>query len=185
MADRDPARAERIQRLRADLGLTQRALGELVGVKERTVQQWEAGGNLEWDNAIQLARVAKTQPQWIQAGPGPDPPPPDEELTLEAVSTRIMDALTSFGTELRDLRERRRGSSLRGGYDQVSKLVATLRGSDPHATLTGLREDVQALTAVIAALVAELQGRGELGEGAEPSGRSDESEEEGPEASSR
>lgn len=145
---RDEERGARIKALRASIGgPTQKGLGEMIGVAERTVQEWEAGYNIEFDNAVVLARVTNSTVEHIL---GPQPVA-DRKRSLETQMAQIESALVALDPDgKRDARE-----DVRGGFAQVASLVSTLR-EDVLGEFSELRGDVAALTAQLEKLVQEM-----------------------------
>ena len=60
---------ERIQKRRKELGLTQQALADLVGVSKGTISQWESGDySPGGQNLVNLAKSLAVSPDWLING---------------------------------------------------------------------------------------------------------------------
>lgn len=162
----DPERGALIRRLMDERGWTEKRLATAVGVGERTVQGWKAGGGMRRTVVAKLADTLEVSPAEI-VGPYGDAPLSAEERLASG---------TLFG-------ERRSGERPM----TAGSVLAQLRGDDRDVSLTSLHEDVQSLSGLMRELLDLLHERGELGElagGEGEAGRSGGSEEEGPAASS-
>jgi transcriptional regulator with XRE-family HTH domain len=58
--------------------MTQKGLGEAIGVSEGAVGNWERGGAIAWPNAVSLARFFETTPTYIVNGDGNGSVPREE-----------------------------------------------------------------------------------------------------------
>lgn len=58
----------RIRDLRNASPQTNRSIADYVGVGERAVAQWVAGGGIAWENAKKVAELFGVDPQWIWTG---------------------------------------------------------------------------------------------------------------------
>jgi transcriptional regulator with XRE-family HTH domain len=73
---------DRIRAARQRVGITQRALAELLGVNKSAVAQWEGGGGgtgIKTSNLVELARVLGIKPSELLGAPTPD-----DQLLLES-----------------------------------------------------------------------------------------------------
>ncbi|MCL9671541.1 helix-turn-helix transcriptional regulator [Citrobacter sp. MNAZ 1397] len=76
--------AERLKEARNAQGLTQKALGELVGVSQAAIQKIEAGKAEQTTKLVDIARALKVRPEWLGSGLGEmkvssDSLPPEKE----------------------------------------------------------------------------------------------------------
>ena len=62
--------AERLKEARTMQGLTQKALGELVGVSQAAIQKIETGKANQTTKLVDLASVLKIRPEWLSTGEG-------------------------------------------------------------------------------------------------------------------
>jgi transcriptional regulator with XRE-family HTH domain len=66
---RCPDRGARITGLKERLpGYTWKRVAQEVGVSQRAVENWYAGGPISWENLARLAEVLKTTPDFIMTG---------------------------------------------------------------------------------------------------------------------
>lgn len=88
---------ERIKELRNASPQTNRSIADYVGVGERAVANWIAGGGIAWDNAKRVADLFAVDVQWLwsgrEQGPAPDPFS-NPELA------RLSEAVAELGVEL-------------------------------------------------------------------------------------
>lgn len=76
-------RGRRVSRARKTAGLTQKELGAVLGVHERTVQAWEHGVSSPYRHVPRLAELSGRLPEWLLwGGKG------DSAERGEAVATR-------------------------------------------------------------------------------------------------
>jgi transcriptional regulator with XRE-family HTH domain len=159
--DRDLERGGRIrQRRLAERGLTQAALGRLLGASERTISEWERGYVVPAIKLPLLAHALRTTPEYL-LGESDDPETGDADLDkrlargeqsaragFEIAAQRIAevnDAVTALQTEMAALRL----SVAAQGEAQQTMLLQ----------LQGLRRDVQALATSDTSATSK-QGRG-------------------------
>lgn len=76
--------AERLKEARSAQGLTQKALGELVGVSQAAIQKIETGKAEQTTKLVDIARALKVRPEWLGSGLGTmkvndDTLPPESE----------------------------------------------------------------------------------------------------------
>lgn len=76
--------AERLKEARSARGLTQKALGELVGVSQAAIQKIETGKAEQTTKLVDIARALKVRPEWLGSGLGAmkvsdDALPPENE----------------------------------------------------------------------------------------------------------
>lgn len=76
--------AERLKEARNAQGLSQKALGELVGVSQAAIQKIETGKASQTTKLIDIARILKVRPEWLGTGDGAmkiadDALPPEKE----------------------------------------------------------------------------------------------------------
>lgn len=76
--------AERLKEARNAQGLTQKALGELVGVSQAAIQKIETGKAVQTTKLVDIARALKVRPEWLGSGLGEmkvssDSLPPEKE----------------------------------------------------------------------------------------------------------
>lgn len=76
--------AERLKEARNAQGLTQKALGELVGVSQAAIQKIETGKAEQTTKLVDIARALKVRPEWLGSGLGEmkvssDSLPPEKE----------------------------------------------------------------------------------------------------------
>lgn len=82
--------AERLKEARSAQGLTQKALGELVGVSQAAIQKIETGKAEQTTKLVDIARALKVRPEWLGSGLGAmkvsdDALPPENEWgTIDA-----------------------------------------------------------------------------------------------------
>lgn len=62
--------AERLKNARHAQGLTQKALGELVGVSQAAIQKIETGKAEQTTKLVDIARALKVRPEWLGSGLG-------------------------------------------------------------------------------------------------------------------
>lgn len=62
--------AERLKEARSAQGLTQKALGELVGVSQAAIQKIETGKAEQTTKLVDIARALKVRPEWLGSGLG-------------------------------------------------------------------------------------------------------------------
>ncbi|EBU8673086.1 helix-turn-helix transcriptional regulator [Salmonella enterica] len=63
--------AERLNAARKAQGLTQKALGDLVGISQAAIQKIETGKASSSTKIIELAKVLDVHPEWLSSGEGP------------------------------------------------------------------------------------------------------------------
>lgn len=74
--------AERLKEARNAQGLTQKALGELIGVSQAAIQKIETGKAVQTTKLVDIARALKVRPEWLGSGLGAmtdDTVPPESE----------------------------------------------------------------------------------------------------------
>ncbi|EAM2342820.1 helix-turn-helix transcriptional regulator [Salmonella enterica] len=74
--------AERLKEARNARGLTQKALGELIGVSQAAIQKIETGKAVQTTKLVDIARALKVRPEWLGSGLGAmtdDTVPPESE----------------------------------------------------------------------------------------------------------
>lgn len=74
--------AERLKEARNARGLTQKALGELIGVSQAAIQKIETGKAVQTTKLVDIARALKVRPEWLGSGLGAmtdDTIPPESE----------------------------------------------------------------------------------------------------------
>lgn len=62
--------AERLKKARNQRGLTQKALGDLIGVSQAAIQKIETGKASQTTKLIDLAKVLMVNPEWLSSGEG-------------------------------------------------------------------------------------------------------------------
>lgn len=62
--------AERLKLARKEEGLSQKALGELIGVSQAAIQKIEVGKAKETTKILDLANALKVRPEWLSSGSG-------------------------------------------------------------------------------------------------------------------
>ena len=62
--------AERLKEARTLRGLTQKALGDLVGVSQAAIQKIETGKANQTTKLVELANALKVKPEWLSSGEG-------------------------------------------------------------------------------------------------------------------
>lgn len=62
--------AERLKEARSKRGLTQKALGELVGVSQAAIQKIETGKANQTTKLVEIANALGVQPEWLSSGEG-------------------------------------------------------------------------------------------------------------------
>ncbi len=72
--------AQRLKKARRLSGLSQKELGEAVGVSQAAIQKIEVGSAQNSTKLIEIAKVLRVSPEWLSSGNGDDP-------TLPAVHT--------------------------------------------------------------------------------------------------
>lgn len=60
--------AERLSTARKAMGLTQKSLGELVGISQAAIQKIETGKSSGSTKMIELAKVLNVNPEWLSSG---------------------------------------------------------------------------------------------------------------------
>lgn len=63
--------AERLKEARTLRGLTQKALGDLVGVSQAAIQKIETGKANQTTKLVELANALMVKPEWLSSGVGP------------------------------------------------------------------------------------------------------------------
>lgn len=63
--------AERLKEARKMRGLTQKALGDLVGVSQAAIQKIEVGKALQTTKIIDISNALRVRPEWLDSGEGP------------------------------------------------------------------------------------------------------------------
>lgn len=63
--------AERLKEARTKLGLTQKALADLVGVSQAAIQKIETGKANQTTKIVELSGALKVRPEWLGSGEGP------------------------------------------------------------------------------------------------------------------
>lgn len=74
--------AERLKEARNTRGLTQKALGELIGVSQAAIQKIETGKAIQTTKLVDIACALKVRPEWLGSGLGAmtdDTVPPESE----------------------------------------------------------------------------------------------------------
>ncbi|EAU0198781.1 helix-turn-helix transcriptional regulator [Salmonella enterica subsp. enterica serovar Saintpaul] len=74
--------AERLKEARNARGLTQKALGELIGISQAAIQKIETGKAVQTTKLVDIARALKVRPEWLGSGLGAmtdDTIPPESE----------------------------------------------------------------------------------------------------------
>lgn len=96
---------QRIKDLRNGSPQSNRSIADYVGVGERAVAQWIAGGGIAWENAKKVAELFDVDVQWIWTGREKGPTPE----VLEALSgdserlARIEEELVEMRIDLAEL----------------------------------------------------------------------------------
>ncbi|MDH2997210.1 hypothetical protein A1D22_05930 [Pasteurellaceae bacterium LFhippo2] len=89
----------RLKARRKELGLTQTALAEKIGVSQNAIQKIEAGGDTM--HLIKLAEALKVDPIWLSTGKGESNPvavlDPDEMDDDEVIIIDVLDVEASAG----------------------------------------------------------------------------------------
>lgn len=62
--------AERLKLARKEKGLSQKALGELIGVSQAAIQKIEVGKAKETTKILDLANALEVRPEWLSSGTG-------------------------------------------------------------------------------------------------------------------
>ncbi|WP_241170045.1 S24 family peptidase [Serratia marcescens] len=62
--------AERLKLARKEKGLSQKALGELIGVSQAAIQKIEVGKAKETTKILDLANALEVRPEWLSSGSG-------------------------------------------------------------------------------------------------------------------
>lgn len=70
ISDMKTTLAERLKEARIMQGLTQKALGDLVGVSQAAIQKIETGKANQTTKLVDLASVLKIRPEWLSTGEG-------------------------------------------------------------------------------------------------------------------
>lgn len=70
ISDMKTTLAERLKEARTMQGLTQKALGDLVGVSQAAIQKIETGKANQTTKLVDLASVLKIRPEWLSTGEG-------------------------------------------------------------------------------------------------------------------
>lgn len=63
--------AERLKIARTSQGLSQKALGDLIGVSQAAIQKIEVGKASQTTKIFDLSTVLKVRPEWLASGEGP------------------------------------------------------------------------------------------------------------------
>lgn len=132
----DEARAERIRALKAERpDLTWREIGEHVGVTERGAIEWQATGEIKYENAKKLAELFEVSVDYIWRGPEGEPEEvPDLmakmngtdrirelEQGLAAAHGKLDHMIEQFDALLAALNRERAGEGAAGGPDHPSE----------------------------------------------------------------
>lgn len=81
---------ERIKGLRERSPLTQENVADLLGVRVRTYQRYEARGTTQWETAEQLGEIFEVSARYIWDGEaGGTGPVPDLSERLAALETKV------------------------------------------------------------------------------------------------
>lgn len=98
----------------------------MTGVSLRAVQDWEAGYNISWPNAVALARALDSTPDHILDGkPAAEAPAVPVDANDLAVRVGRLEAQLPFGAERADvLREHDR--FVRSSFEQIGERVTRL-----------------------------------------------------------
>lgn len=70
IADMKTTLAERLKEARKMRGLTQKALGDLIGVSQAAIQKIETGRANQTTKLVELANALKVKPEWLSSGEG-------------------------------------------------------------------------------------------------------------------
>ena len=62
--------AERLKKARSKRGLTQKALGELVGISQAAIQKIETGKANQTTKLVEIASALEVHPEWLSSGEG-------------------------------------------------------------------------------------------------------------------
>ncbi|MBG3105598.1 helix-turn-helix transcriptional regulator [Proteus mirabilis] len=65
--------AQRLKKARKLAGLSQKELGEAVGISQAAIQKIEVGNALNSTKLIDIAKVLRVSPEWLSSGHGEDP----------------------------------------------------------------------------------------------------------------
>ena len=142
----DTGRGTRIKDLRTERGWTQRQLADKIGVRHyQSVQAWERGRPMEYDNLLALARAFDVD---VSALLGEDEPAEDDDvekrvLHIEgALLSLLRKEVDALRTQLGDVR-----TTMAGLAAQVMEGLGELReASDGQSrAVEGLSDQVQAL----------------------------------------
>ncbi|EOV9621737.1 XRE family transcriptional regulator [Cronobacter sakazakii] len=63
--------AERLKRARTQQGISQKALGEMVGISQAAIQKIETGKAAQTTKLMDLAHALKVRPEWLSSGEEP------------------------------------------------------------------------------------------------------------------
>jgi len=91
---------DRLRKLRQTLGLSQASFAQELGVKQRTVSNWETGRNEPSIETLTLiSSLWAVNPTWLLTGEGPmfrekEEPPPAREDSSEGLSPELLRALS-------------------------------------------------------------------------------------------
>ncbi|KMK17762.1 hypothetical protein ABW09_11995 [Pluralibacter gergoviae] len=63
--------SERLKKARSDAGMTQKALGDAIGVSQAAIQKLETGKASQTTKVVEIAGALSVSPEWLSSGSGP------------------------------------------------------------------------------------------------------------------
>ncbi|MCK1065041.1 XRE family transcriptional regulator [Pluralibacter gergoviae] len=63
--------SERLKKARSDAGMTQKALGDAIGVSQAAIQKIETGKASQTTKIVEIAGALSVNPEWLSSGNGP------------------------------------------------------------------------------------------------------------------
>lgn len=140
----DLERGERIKGLRMGRHMTQPAVAEHVGVTLRAVQEWEAGGGLQWENLKRLSNLFGVEPEYVMRGEQAGSAIPDLFAVNELSPTDRIEAQLKANAEAiddlaRQMREMQAGLTANAAEakQQIAEGVEAILQSLPPQRRTG------------------------------------------------
>lgn len=95
----DQARAQRVRQLKAEHPeLTWAQIAEHVGIKERSVMEWQKTGGMSYANAEKFAELMNVPAAWVWRGEEP-PDPGKAEVQLDRIEAKLDDLRRHFGLD--------------------------------------------------------------------------------------
>lgn len=123
---------ERIKELRENSAETNRSIAEYVGVGERSVAAWIAGGGIAYDNAKKVAELFGVDVDWIWRGRIRGATPDPFATASQAVGGELQAKLDELERDMRKVLKNQR--QLLAAIAELAEAVGELRAPAQSAS---------------------------------------------------